>query len=274
MKFRFVFGFILLILALIGIFIGLPYLLGIVRSNQFFNFSLPRYAATSTPGYYYGNRPLAPYSTSSPAADSQKISISVYRYGRGQISLRAPYFDNTLINITGWKIKSLQKGETVIGKGYALPQVDASLSDVWLGGGKSADITIGASPLTGNFQINNCFGWLNNIYAISYSLDYCPEKIKLNDLAGLDSVCQDLLLNTSSCRTPSDDILNKQSSQCRIWVEKNLNYNTCVLKHRNDSDFFKGWQIYTGNENPIIDPLHDKVELYDRAGSLIDSYEY
>ena len=273
MKIRFVFGFILLLLALIGIFVGLPYLLQIIKSNQFFSFSFPRYIATSTPGYYYGNQSPAPYSTSSPAAFSPKINMSVYRYGRGQISLRAPYFSGAPINITGWKIKSEKKGETIIGKGYALPQVDAALSDVLLTSGESADIIIGLSPLAGNFRVNNCFGWLGNIYSIDYSLSYCP-RVALSDLSGLDSQCQELILQISSCRTLSDDVLNKQSSQCRIWVEKNLNYSACVSKHRNDSYFFKGWQIYTGNGNQIYDSLHDKIEFRDRAGFLIDSYEY
>lgn len=268
MKFRFIFGFILLILALIGIFIGLPYLVKIIKSNQFFNFSFPRYmptsryVATSTPDYRYENNSTSP-----------KISMSVYRYGGGQISLNVSYFDGAPVNITGWKIKSLQKGETVISKGYALPQIDSTLSDVFIGSGESADIATGLSPLAGNFRVNNCFGWLSSIYNINYSINYCP-KVELKDLSGLDGACQDLILRATFCHAPADDILNKQSSQCRIWALKNLNYNSCVATRRNDSDFFKGWRIYTGNSNPIIDPLHDKIELRDRTGLLIDSYEY
>ena len=273
MKFQFVLGFILLILALIGIFIGLPYLLEIIKSNQFFNFSFPRYISAPTPGYYYGNQPPVSSSTSYPAAFSPKIGMSVYRYGRGQISLRALYFSGAPIDITGWKIKSLQKGETIIGKGYALPQIDASVSDVLLSSGESADIFTGSSPLAGNFKINNCFGWLGNIYNLDYSFNYCP-RFELGDLFDLSSACQDLILRTYSCKMPSDDVLNQQSGQCRKWIEQNMNYNACVSKHRNDSDFFKGWRIYIGNGYSIFDPLHDKIELRDRTGSLIDSYEY
>ncbi|KKS44597.1 MAG: hypothetical protein UV48_C0017G0022 [Candidatus Azambacteria bacterium GW2011_GWA2_42_9] len=263
MKFQFVFGFILLILVLIGIFVGLPYLLGVIKSNQFFNFSFPKYVPT----------PTSPTPANAPISTSVGVSMSFYRYGGGQIDLKAPYFSGASVNITGWKIKSEKKGETIIGKGYALPQVDAALSDILLSSGESAKIIVGKGPLAGNFRINNCFGWLGSVYGIDYSMNYCP-RVELGDLTGLDSACQDLILSVSSCRIPSEDVLNRQSNQCRIWVEKNLNYNTCVNNRRQDSDFFKGWQIYTGNDNPIFDSLHDNVKLYDKSGILIDSYEY
>ena len=272
MRFRFILVFILLILVIIGIFVGLPYLLGIVNSNQFFKFSFPQHS-TSTPGYFYNNQSSnypSNYSQQSPSAPG--VSMNVYRYGKGQISLKAS-FGGGLVNITGWKIKSLQKGEMIIGKGYALPQVDSSVSDILLGGGESADVFIGSSPLASNFKVNNCFGWLGNVYSIDYSINYC-SRIELEDLSDLGSACQDLILKTYSCRTPSDDILNQQSGKCRQWVEQNMNYNSCVLKHKSDSNFYKGWRIYTGNNNLFFDSLHDHIELYDQTGLLVDSYEY
>jgi hypothetical protein len=276
MKFQFVFGFILLILFFIAVFVGFPYVLEILKSNQFFNLSRLIPVSTST-NYFFSqpaNNPPAP--TSQPQLVI-KISISsVSRFtNEEQISLRASYFDSGAVDITGFKIRSLQRGETIIGKGYALPQFDAAVSDIKLSSGESADIMVGASPLAGNFRVNNCFGWLNNIYSLGYSLNYCPT-ITINDLSGfgLDSTCQDLLLSTSSCRVPSENILNQQTAKCRQWVEQNFNYNSCVVKHRNDSDFYKGWKVYTGNNNQIFDLLHDKIELRDQAGLLIDSYEY
>ncbi len=126
-----------------------------------------------------------------------------------------------------------------------------------------------------NFQINDCFGWLNSVYNIDSSLNYCP-LIQIGDLTGLglDSACQNLILNSGSCRAPSDTVLNSYSRECRIWVEQNLNYNACVEKNMNKSDFYKGWQIYTGNNNLFYDQLHDRIELRDQAGLLVDSYEY
>ena len=143
-----------------------------------------------------------------------------------------------------------------------------------LAGGDSLDIIIGPSPLGNNFRVNNCFSWLSTIYSIDYSVDYCPGKFKIGELTDLDSSCQDLILRSSSCRTLNDDVLNNQTSQCRDWALKNMNYNSCVSNHKNDSNFYKGWKIYTGNSNLIFDSRHDKIELRDQNGLLVDSYEY
>lgn len=290
MRFRFIFGFILLILFFIAIFVGLPYLFQIIQSNQIFNFlhlfnlpfNLPRFISTSTPGYFYSkSQPFIsqsqfqiwPVIKSGESLYKNKVSIgSAYGYGKGQINLRASYFEGA-VNITGWRIKSAQRGETLIGKGINILQFDAIPSDIWLISGETAEIIAGISPVINNFRVNSCFGGLSSVYNLGYSFNSCP-RIEPGDLTGFDSACQDLILRSTSCRTPSDDILNQQSSQCRIWFEKNVNYNFCVAKHRNDRDFYRGWKIYTGNNNQIFDPLHDKIELRDQAGLLVDSYQY
>ena len=280
-KFQFVFGFILLILFFIAVFVGVPYLLQIIQSNQIFNFS--RFISTSTPGYFYSKpQPSISQPQSQPVIKpgesiyKGKVSISsAYRYNSEQINLSASFSDSGSMDITGWKIKSVQRGETVIGRGLALPQFNSFSSDIRLKSGDSVKIIAGISPLLSSFQINSCFGWLNSVYNIDSSLNYCP-LIQISNLTGfgLDSACQNLILNSGSCRAPSDTVLNNYSRECRIWVEHNLNYNACVEKHMNESDFYKGWQIYTGNNNLFFDQLHDRVELRDQAGLLVDSYEY
>ena len=284
MKFSFVFGFILLILLIIGVFVGLPYALEMIKSGSFklpisLPFSLPKIRTPFNSNYF-----LSPTQTGSPTALPPKTGESPYKEmvsignfyfsGAGQISLRASYFSKEITNITGWKIKSAKKGETVIGKAVNLPELDSAPSDILLSGGDSVDIIMGPSPLGKNFRVNNCFGWLRDIYNFSYSLDYCPGRFKVEELTDLDSSCTDLILRTSACKAPNEDTLNNQSGKCRDWVLKNMNYNSCVIKHRNDSDFFRGWRVYTGNGNKIVDPLHDKIELRDQASLLVDSYEY
>ncbi len=151
MRFQFVFGFMLLILFFIAVFVGLPYLLQIIKSNQIFNFPqfISTSAPTSAPGYFY-SQPQS--SISQPQSQPQpqpvsKISISsVYRYGQAQINLSAAYSESGSIDITGWKIKSVQRGETVIGRGLALPQFSSFLSDIRLKSGDSVKIIAGISP--------------------------------------------------------------------------------------------------------------------------------
>lgn len=285
MRFSFVFSFILLILVIIGVFVGLPYAISALKSGSLsLSFSFPK-IITKPASNYFLSQPQIGTSTPTPQQNVKKVSINnVSRYGQGAISLRASYFsaqggsasggDSGKINITGFKIKSIQKGETIIGQGINLPQFDVTPSDIWLSSGGQADIVVGLSPLAMNFRANNCFGWLNNLYNLGYSLDYCPGGFKLGDLTGLDSACQDLILRANSCRLLNEDDLNKSSYQCRQWAGKNMNYNACVVNHRNDNNFYKEWKIYTGNNNLIFDSLHDIIELRDQNGLLIDSYEY
>ncbi len=267
----------------IAVFVGLPYLLQIIKSNQIFNF--PRFISTSTPGYFYSQPQPSRYQfqpQSQPVIKpgesiyKGRINIaSVYRYGQEQINLSASYFESGSIDITGWKIVSLKRGETIIGKGLALPQFSSFSSNIRLESGDYVKIIAGISPLLSSFQINGCFGWLNSIYNIDSSFNYCP-LIQISNLTGfgLDSACQNLILNSGSCRAPNDTVLNNYSRECRIWVEQNLNYNVCVKQHMNEPDFYKGWQIYIGNNNLFFDQLHDRLELRDQAGLLVDSYEY
>ncbi len=277
MKFPFVFGFILLILLTIGIFIGLPYAIQSLKSGSFYlPLSLPKITTKPSLNYFFSKSRIST-TTSTPQQNVKKVGISsVFRYGNGAISLRALYFfAEDKINITGWKIKSLKKGETIIGKGVNLPQFDVAPSDIWLGSGDRLDVTTGLSPLAMNFRANKCFGWLSNLYNLAgYSLNYCAGGFNLGDLDGLDNACQDLILRAGSCRAPSENELNKQSGECRQWAEKNMNYNACVANHQSDSDFYKEWKIYTGNSNKIFDSLRDTIELRDQNGLLIDSYKY
>ncbi len=264
----------MLILLIIGILVGLPYAIGALKSGSFSLPFFPKILTKPTSNYFF-NQPRISTSTPTVPTGGQVSIGNVSSYGKGEISLRASYFSQgEKIKITGWKIKSIQKGETIIGKGINLPQFDAALSDIWLSSGDRVDITLGLSPLAMNFRVNNCFGWLNNLYNLGYSLDYCHGGFKLADLTGLDSACQDLILRAGSCRAPSENDLNKSSYKCRQWVEKNMTYNACVASHRNDNDFYKEWKIYTGNNNQIFDPLHDIIELRDQNGILIDKYEY
>ncbi len=284
-------AFILIIFLLVVIFVGLPYFLEKLKSADFnfFNFTNIFSKKSAPSGNYYisGNQPvirtpLEPTIKPGESIYKGKVRISsVYRSNPEVISLNAAYFSakggsasggESSIDITGWKIRSAQRGETLIGRGINIPQFDIVPFDIWLIGGESVQIIAGASPLANNFRVNSCFGGLSGLYNLNFG-NYCPA-LKVDNISSFDSSCQDLMLRSSSCLAPSDDILNRQSAQCRAWFEKNVNYNACVARHQNDKDFYRGWRIYTGNANQIFDQLHDRIELRDQAGLLVDNYEY
>jgi len=281
MKIKAVIAFILIVFLIISIFVGLPYFLTKLKSINFSFMKISPFKNPPSSSYQQGGNSsvtgvVEPTIKLGESIYKGKVSISsVYRYGQEQINLSAAYSESGSIDITGWRIVSIQRGETVIGRGLALPQFNSFSSDIRLKSGDSVKIIAGISPLLSSFQINSCFGWLNSVYNIDSSLNYCP-LIQISNLTGfgLDSACQNLILNSGSCRAPSDTVLNNYSRECRIWVEQNLNYNACVKKHMVESDFYKSWQIYTGNNNLFYDQLHDHIELRDQAGLLVDSYEY
>ena len=282
MKFRIVFGIILLVLGFIGFFVGLPYFLQKIQLGSFLK--LPQFTFTpifapsaSTPGFWNFFSPAQvqlrrqSIIRSGNSIFQNKINIAgVSKYGRESVNLSNAF--PSLINIAGWRIKSRNRGEFVIDKGLALPNFSSDLSDVWLLAGESAEIIADISPLASSFRINSCFGGISELYNLGYGFS-CPAIAPM-DFAGMDSACQDLIMRSPSCRAPSDNILNRQSSQCRVWFEKNVNYSACVSKHVNDKNFYRGWKIFTGNKMQIFDPLHDKIELRDQAGVLVDTYEY
>jgi hypothetical protein len=274
MKFRLVFGFVLLILFFVALFVGLPYLFQTLKFLPSSTMTMP---APWNFNYFFNRSANPAYNqqAANPSGSLYKGKVRISGtsgYGNIQISLQSASYESP-VNITGWRIRSAQRGETIVGKGINLLQFDSVSSDVWLNGGESADIIAGASPIATNFRANICFGGLSSMYNLGYAFNSCPA-IADYDLSGLDSSCQDLILRNNSCQAPSDNILNGQTSKCRITFEKNVNYSACVNRHRNERDFYRGWKIYTGNNNQIFDPLHDKIELRDQAGLLIDSRQY
>ncbi|MBI5079608.1 hypothetical protein HZB06_03030 [Candidatus Wolfebacteria bacterium] len=282
MKLKAAIVFIFIVFFLVSIFVGLPYFFTKLKSIDFSSINLPFIKKFPSADYQRVGGGLPAIQPTGPAIRAGesiykgKVKISgVSRSNLQQINLSANFSESGAINITGWRIRSAQRRiEIVIGKGFALPQFNSFSSDIWLKRGDFARITAAASPLLSNFQVNGCFGWLSNIYNLG-AFNYCPS-IRLGDLSdsGLDGACKDLILSSGSCRAPSDNVLNSYSPSCKLWVEKNLNYNSCVAKHMNDSGFYKGWQIYTGNSNLLFDDRHDKIEFLDQVGLMVDSYEY
>ena len=164
MKFRIVFGFVLLILFFVALFVGLPYLFQTLKSNSTAGFSrlFMLSSPTSTVPWNFGYFYIQPTSrmyyqraiNQSGSLYGGKVRIGGISggYSTTQINLQSVSYGSP-INITGWRIKSAQRGETIIGKGINLVQFDTASSDVWLIGGESADIIAGVSPIAANSEL-------------------------------------------------------------------------------------------------------------------------
>jgi len=119
MKFQFFFGFILLILFFIGMFVGLPYLLEKIKSTPLSFFSISKNSTTSTPGFFYSrinnwtnNSTSRSVINTGESLYKGKVRIGGVSSGK-QINLSASYFEGA-IKITGWRIKSAQEGKLLL----------------------------------------------------------------------------------------------------------------------------------------------------------------
>lgn len=273
------FGFIILIVAVIFIFVGLPYLLQLVkqasRNSSVYRSTAPAGSyATGDQQAHTSSQNLQPQILPGESIFKGKVSISsVYTYGRQQINLAASQNSQNAIDTTGWKIVNSRGYETVIGRANDLPGFGIT-GDIWLAPGAQVQVFSGVSTIGDSYRVNKCLGWLANNYSFDPPIsNYCPQ-FSSNELFGLDDYCQNLILGATSCSQPSADALNNASAACRSFVDQKLNYNTCVNHHRNDSDFFNGWRVYSGIGFLMADPVHDLLQLKDQSGLIVNQYQY
>ncbi|MGC9610792.1 MAG: hypothetical protein ABSE68_01025 [Minisyncoccia bacterium] len=218
----------------------------------------------------------------SPYYGQIKIS-SVSRGGFGSYNyfiLSISYSLSKPINITGWHLES--------NTGYVL--IPTAVPDYSPGGvAPSADIILGksqkvtfysnASPLVTNLRINKCLGYLNNTYKFNPALpNNCPQMYSRPEISSFTGACQSLIISLSNCSSPKPDDLNKLSYYtdiaCKEFINSRFNYNGCYNNHRSDADFFKDeWIVWLGGLLNF-DPIHDKLNLFDSRGLLVDQNIY
>lgn len=207
-------------------------------------------------------------------------SFSPYRssFSLGGFSLFATYQSKEPIDVTGWKLRS-NLGESV--------EILKAVSDYDpLGGDRPADIIVQAGDsleaytttpaFVQNVRLNKCMGYLNNHMKTDPAFPRnCPAEVERRDVVTLPGQCQDFLLSLSSCDEPTIKTFNDPNvtHQCIRFVQDRLNYESCYRKHRGEADFFsKVWRVWLG---PVFfDKTHDRVQLLDKDGRLVDVYTY
>lgn len=283
---KFVLGFLLVIVAVIGVFVGLPYALSFVRGGKGTTM-FPKFFQVKPPSGFQrttsrqnnvslnqvGSKPVKILSPGVSIYQGKVVirSVSTSR-SRQQITLAAQHPESP-VNITGWKVVNSRGYEGFIGKAVHLFGSGQASEPIYLGSGSKLTIFAGPNPVSDNFRINKCLGWLAD-----YDFDppvsvYCPT-FSLEDFQALDGPCTNLLLRTPSCAQPRADILNQYSNACRLFVEKKYNYSYCVEEHHNDANFYSDFRVYTGSNIFLFDSFHDELELRDQAGFLVDSYSF
>lgn len=208
------------------------------------------------------------------------VSRSWGAYTPAQIRLSASfsYSQNESINITGWKIKSNRR-DIIIPQAIEVysPLVWETEKDIILSRNNYVNIYSNTSPFNRNLRLNKCTGYLENIYDFNPSLPQDCPSISRDEYRHLSGQCQSYLMSLGRCKLPSASFSNSlpgtsEGNACRVFLNT-ISHGSCFQKYRYNADFLSNeWRVWVNTD--ILDPFHDRILLYDRAGLLVDEYSY
>ena len=163
-----------------------------------------------------------------------KLAIPDTVEGNGNyVILNLKLNTGSAISITGWRVSN-GKDEGVIGAVSPLPLQGKINEELPLIITKPSQVIIswGESPIGISFRENKCTG----------------------------------LLGTFQTFIP---LLTEACMGCEVSELGYPEYNLCVEKHKQDSDFFLNtWRVYLGKEN--VEAYNKVIRLYDQNGKLLD----
>lgn len=231
----------------------------------------------STPAYTTGvtgqQQPTTPVlSTSKP------LRISSVRQPSGyapylEVSLYSNLNRGEIINITGWTIKS-NYGSFTIPRAQERYSFGGQENDINLRSGDRVYLYSGFGP-KGNFRLNKCMGYIEDRAPFTPSISRSCPYISRSEINNLSGLCQDYILSLRSCENPSSNPpIKVDDIACHNFLSK-LNYVGCVEKYGQEQDFSsEEWRLWIGEQINIFDPRHDRVQLLDVKGQVVDEYSY
>jgi hypothetical protein len=191
------------------------------------------------------------------------------------------------VNITGWYLKSETTGYyAIIGQASLLPfPFTKNYNDVVLQKNDQVILTKGFSPIGISFRTNKCTGFFEENREFTPSLPFeCPkpksEKLpKFSENFDRNDECLDIIDDLPRCKTVSSafirDLPDTVVTSCKNYMTAQINYNSCVAKHFDDTDFpGNQYRIYLNKFGPLWRNKREKINLYDRAGLIVDSIDY
>lgn len=203
------------------------------------------------------------------------------------ISLSTNLDKTETINITGWYLKSEVTGYyAVIGRASLLPfPFSRTDNDIVLQSGDRVYLTKGFSPIGISFRTNKCTGYFEEERTFTPGLSLeCPrpkdEKLpKFSDVYDQNDECLDIIDRISRCTTKGNafirDLPDTVPSACKTYITTQINYNSCVAKHFSDTDFpGDEYRVFLNKFGPLWRQRHDKINLHDKNGLIVDSVSY
>jgi hypothetical protein len=151
--------------------------------------------------------------------------------------------------------------------------------------GDRAYLTKGFSPIGISFRTNKCTGYFEENRTFYPSLPTeCPrasdEKLPTfsSDLDRNDE-CLDLIDRIGACTTKGGefirDLPDTVTQSCKTYITTQVNYNSCVANHFSDSDFpGREYRIFFNKFGPLWRTAHDKINLLDESGLVVDTVSW
>lgn len=206
-----------------------------------------------------------------------EIRFSGLSYGNpGFIGLSIALPQGESVDITGWQIKSRASGEFIP---QAINIYDPSgltpESDIKVKAGDWVNIYSSSAPV--NLRLNKCMGYIAHFANFNPPLPVsCPSPdyaaLQKSNLSGR---CLNAIYSVGGCSQPdfSNPNIPQNEPACIDYLKTHFTYRTCFDEHISDSDFLSGQvMIWTGAN--VIDQYHDKVQLLDKNGLLVDYSQY
>jgi hypothetical protein len=243
-------------------------------------------------GESYGGLPEGTISPTTPpiSTSSLKDLVSISNYSSAKqtdpdkeyIKIKVSRNAKEKISISNWRLESATTGAgDTLGKGAYLPysgRVNTE-QDIFLSAGDEVIVTTGRSPVGVSFKINKCTGYFSQFQDFVPTLrKQCPEPI--DDLPNFGpgttfDQCYDFVERLRKCKVYLQSPPGGVGGACQEYITTKINYNTCVDKHKDDSDFPKGeWRVYLGRDQELWKRKREVIKLLDQNGDVIDSVTY
>lgn len=200
-----------------------------------------------------------------PVSDSSQYTEIVLASNAGPLQVA---------DITGWMIKSRSGGYFTIPKAQEVYSFGGAQTDMILKSGDTARLYSGDGP-KGNFRMNKCMGYLEDQTPFTPAIPMLCPLISRSETVNFSSECQDYAASLRACQNPSANPPIPITDTACFESLRKLNYVGCVERYGRDEDFLSGeWWAWMGDQMNIFDPVHDKVQLLDKSGKLVDEYVY
>jgi len=232
---------------------------------------------------------------SSAKDESQyKDTVQLVKASATQTNPDREYLQITISNkspvpiiIDSWKIRSAITGNQVfVGKASYLPRMGAVNTEYTIKAnpGDKITITTGKSPIGSSFRLNKCTGFLEQYQNFYPTLPrVCPrpkdeipsEYAYATGPNAFNDQCVDFIDRMGVCSINTKDIPLNMQSQCVEFVTKQINYNACITKHSNETDFYDDeWRVFLKRDAELWKDRREVIELIDEKGFVIDSISY